>query len=273
MTLTDTEPVQLPTREELLAEFGEADLSVLSLFRFCFVPVGRLGLLKSLTREEDWGAGDTVLLKYLAVHVRLSIEQGRYSFNDEQIVLTAGNLRTQAGVPIYVGLVRNHTSTENPWAMNWVGERPSCSPVPEPPCLGEWDSLDPASEIVLGVDLEDSERLERVPELANAPADLSTAALVGACHWALHRGLATEHRHSGVRSYFLPLYLRSRADLCAAPDLVASAEVQAGRLLIRFVLDPEIAYAPARAVVDRCDLLPAWLRESWRAKSSTEGED
>ena len=82
------------TREELLSDFGEEYLSIQSLFRFCFVPGGRLSFLKELAPEEEWGSNNFVLLKYLAVHVRLAIEQGRYVWNGDQIVLTAGRLST-----------------------------------------------------------------------------------------------------------------------------------------------------------------------------------
>jgi hypothetical protein len=112
------------TREQLLSDFGEEYLSIQSLFQFCFVPGGRLSLLKELTPMEEWGMNNFVLLKYLAVHIRLSIEQGRYVWNGDQIVLTAGRLFSVKGVPLYVGLVRNSTPDENPWVLNWVGERP-----------------------------------------------------------------------------------------------------------------------------------------------------
>ena len=45
MTLTENEPTVRPPREQLMAEFGEADLSVQSPDRFCFVPAGRQELL------------------------------------------------------------------------------------------------------------------------------------------------------------------------------------------------------------------------------------
>ena len=73
---------------KLLADFGEEYLSIPSRFQFCFVPGRRLSLLQDLTVEEEWGANNFVLLKYLAVHVRLALEQGRYVWNGEQIDLT-----------------------------------------------------------------------------------------------------------------------------------------------------------------------------------------
>jgi hypothetical protein len=135
-----------PSREELLADFGDEYLSIQSLFQFCFVPGGRLNLLKELTPAEEWGANNFVLLKYLAVHVRLSIEQGYYVWNGEQIVLSAGRFATPQGAPLYLGLVKNSTPDENPWVMNWIGERPSCAELPQPAELGEWPAPRNASK-------------------------------------------------------------------------------------------------------------------------------
>ena len=156
------------TREELLADFGEDYLSIQSLFQFCFVPGGRLNLLKELTPEEEWGANNFVLLKYLSVHVRLAIEQGRYVWNGDQIVLTAGRLSTAKGVPLYLGLVRNSTPDENPWVLNWVGERPSCTELPEPTDLGAWPELNPRTEVVMACDFDSEERRARMPALGDA---------------------------------------------------------------------------------------------------------
>ena len=260
---TETAASEQATREELLADFGEEYLSIQSLFRFCFVPGGRLNLLKELTPDEEWGVNDFVLLKYLAVHVRLAIEQGRYVWNGEQVVLTAGRLATSKGVPLYLGLVRNSTPDENPWVLNWVGERPSCSALPEPPDLGEWPPLEPGSEVVIACDLDSAERRERIPVVGGAPPVTIAAALTGAVHWALHRGLAVPQIHGGGRGYFAPLFLSSRDDLASAPDAVAPLHVQSGRLIVRTLLDPHVAYSPARAVVERWEQLPPWLLEAW----------
>ncbi|MFT5286055.1 MAG: hypothetical protein ACI8TQ_002223 [Planctomycetota bacterium] len=267
MNSTDLEldPSLRPSREELLAEFGEGDFSVQSLFEFCFVPVGRLSLLKELALDEDWGTGDVVLLKYLARHLRLEIEQGRYVWNEDQIVLRAGDLRSTTGVPIYVGLVRNFTSDENPWAMNWVGDRPRCSERPELAELSIWPELDPAAEIVLGFNVDHGERLMRIPSLAEASSQIQISALIGACHFALHRGLAVPHEHNAAPGYFLPIFLSSCADLSAAPDMVCSVFAHHNQTLIHAVLDPHIAYGPARAVVARSENLPNWLLEAWSA--------
>ncbi len=260
------------TREELLADFGEDHLSIQALFRFCFVPSGRLNLMKEMTLAEEWGVNNFVLLKYLAVHLRIAIEQGRYVWNGDQIVLTAGRLLTRAGAPIYVGIVQNSTPQENPWVLNWVGERPSCPELPEPAELGSWPEIRPSAEILVACDLADPERKVRVPHLAGAPPAVLSAAIVGATHWALHRGLAVRQIHGGGRGYFLPIYLTDRDDICSAPDLVCPVVAQGERLIVRTVLEPHVAYSPARSVVERCEQLPNWLLDAWESASEERAE-
>ncbi|HEX6885064.1 MAG TPA: hypothetical protein VF530_16945 [Planctomycetota bacterium] len=252
-----------PTREQLLADFGEEYLSIQSLFQFCFVPGGRLSLLKELTPIEEWGMNNFVLLKYLAVHVRLAIEQGRYLWNGDQIVLTAGRLFSTKGVPLYVGLVRNSSPDENPWVLNWVGERPSTAELPEPADLGEWPALDVRNEVVIACDLSSEERRAKLGLLADAPIVAQSSALAGAVHWSLHRGLAVRQIHGGGRGYFVPVYLTSREDLTVAPELVAPIQVQSNRLVVRTLLDPHVAYSPARAVVERWEQIASWLLDAW----------
>lgn len=262
-----------PTSAELLADFGEEYLSIQALFQFCFVPGGRLNLLKELTLDEEWGANNFVLLKYLSVHVRLAIEQECYVWNGDQIVLTAGRLTTPAGTPIYLGLVRNSTPDENPWVLNWVGERPSCPELPEPADLGAWPPIDSSREIVVACDLSSGDRRIRVPEIGAAPAVTQISALTGAIHWSLHRGLAVRQIHGGGRGYFVPLFLTSREDLTMAPDLVAPILVQGERLVARTFLDPHVAYSPARAVVERWEQLPPWLLDAWDSVTGSESDE
>lgn len=260
-----------PTREQLLADFGDEYLSIQSLFQFCFVPGGRLSLLKELTPVEEWGMNNFVLLKYLAVHVRLSIEQGRFVWNGDQMVLTAGRLFSTKGVPLYVGLVRNSTPEENPWVLNWVGERPSTAELPEPAHLGEWPMLDARNEVVIACDLGSDDRRAKLGALAEASPVVQSAAIAGAVHWSLHRHLAVRQIHGGGRGYFVPVYLSNRDDLTVSPELVAPIQVQSGRLVVRTLLEPHVAYSPARAVVERWEQLPSWLLDAW--DQATEGND
>jgi hypothetical protein len=258
------------TREQLLSDFGEEYLSIQSLFQFCFVPGGRLSLLKELTPIEEWGMNNFVLLKYLAVHVRLSIEQGRYVWNGDQMVLTAGRLFSLKGVPLYIGLVRNSTPDENPWVLNWVGERPSTAELPEPADLGEWPVLDARNEVVIACDFASEERRAKLGFLAEAPLVVQSSAIAGAVHWALHRNLAVRQIHGGGRGFFVPVYLSNRDDLTIAPELVAPIQVQSNRLVVRTLLDPHVAYSPARAVVERWEQLQSWLLDAW--DQATEGD-
>ena len=269
MTTASSAP---PTREELLAEFGDEYLSIRSLFRFCFVPSGRLALLQELTLEEDWGANDFVLLKYLAVHLRLAIEQGRYVWNGDQAVLTAGRLMTRTGAPIYVGLVENSSPDDSPWVMNWVGERPSCAELPAPPDLGEWPELSPSAEVVVVCELEDQERRLEIPALEGIPTVAKLDAIAGAVSWSLHRGLAARQIHGGGRGYFVPVWFRSRESLEEAPDHVAPLVVQdGGRVVVRTLLEPHVAWPLARCVVERDEQLPGWLLQSWEDVQKGDG--
>ena len=56
-----------------------------------------------------------------------------------------------------------------------------------------------------------------------------------------------------------------------APELVAPVQVQSNRLVVRTLLDPHVAYSPARAVVERWEQIPAWLLDAW--DQATEGND
>lgn len=258
-----------PAASDLLAAFGDEYLSIQSLFQFCFVPGGRVGLLKELAAKEEWGSNNFVLLKYLAIHVRLAIEQERYAWNGEQIVLAAGRLCTPNGNPIYIGLLPNSTPEENPWVMNWVGERPSTQVLPEPGDLGDWPELHPGHEVVIAFEIGGGERRGKRTGI-EGPEATQVAALSGAISWALHRGLAVRQIHGGGRGYFVPVYLTSRADLALAPDFVAPLFVQENRLIVRTLLGPEVAYSPARAVVERWEQLPAWLIDAWEGELEAE---
>jgi len=265
-------PLTRPSTAELVREFGDEYLSIQSLFRFCFVPGGRLSLLKELAVPEDWGDNQFVLLKYLAVQLRLAVEQGRYVWNGDQMVLTAGGLTTPLGGPIYVGLVPNNTPEENPWVLNWVGERPSCPELPEPPNLGEWPPLTPDHEIVIAFDLNPEEPKYVFEGMTEAPLITQVSALTGALHWSLHRNLGVRQIHAGGRGYFLPLYLKERTDLDREPDWVAPVVVQERRILVRTLLSPEVAYTPARAVANRCEELPSWLMDAWLRSQDRESD-
>jgi hypothetical protein len=262
-----------PSREDLLEQFGDEVLSIHSLFQFCFVPAGRLHLLRESMLEEEWGANQYVLIKYLAVHLRLAVEQQRWIWNGDQMVFTAGRLTNRHGAPLYLGLVPNAVpGQETPWVLNWVGDRPSTPELPSPAEFGRWPALDLSKELVLALDRSDESRGPRLPALANLPVPLQTAALTGALHWSLHRGLALRQIHSGGQGYFVPLWLQNRDDLEAVPDCVAPLAAAGPRWIARALLEPANAYAPARATVERADQLPAWLLEAWDRSCSSAAE-
>ena len=69
-------------------------------------------------------------------------------------------------------------------------------------------------------------------------------------------GLAV--RHSAAR--VMDTSRRPLTKLDGAPELVAPIQVQAGRLVVRALIEPRAAYAAARAVVERREELPEWVR-------------
>lgn len=268
-----------PTIAELTAAFGEEELSVQALFRFCYLPAGRLSFLKDLAVPEEWGERDFALLKYLAVHLHLAVTQGRFVWNGSQLVAAAGSLTTPSGAPIYLGISPNAQSEGNPFVVNWVGERPSTPVLPAPADLGSWPELDPGGEVVIACEFENPERRVHLGALDSLPVVTRMSALAGAVSWALHRGLAARQLHSGGPGWFVPVYLTSRADLLDTPDFVAPLMAQESptglRYVVRSLVTAQTAYAPARAVVERSELLPGWLLSAWEdvIEESGEAED
>lgn len=273
-----TQETARPTIEELLAAFGEEELSIQALFKFCYVPAGRLSFLKDLAVPEEWGVRDFALLKYLAVHMHLAIAQGAFVWNGDQLVMSAGLLTTPTGAPIYLGISPNVQPDGNPWVVNWVGERPSTPKLPAPASIGPWPALDTGAEIIVACEFEHPERRVSLPGMDEAPVVARMAAVSGAISWALKRGQAARQIHSAGHGWFVPVYLKSREDLLATPDFVAPLLVQERegetRYIVRSVLSAHNAYAPARAVVERCEQLPGWLLSSWEeaAEEASDGE-
>jgi len=219
--------------------FTEADLRRLR--------TDRLVGIKDVAAPEDWGEDDMVLVKYLALHVPLAIEQGRYVWNGKEIVMRAGHLATAEGAAVYLGLAPAD------WSLAWAAERPNNVEALLPADLGSWPELDPRREVVIACDFQRS-------KFGKLPPVLRVAAVSGAVEWSIRRGLAVRQFHGESRGYFAPVHLTDRA---VAPELVAPVQVQSDRLVVRTLLDLHVAYAPARAVVERVDQLPAWLTE-WR---------
>jgi hypothetical protein len=91
----------------------------------------------------------------------------------------------------------------------------------------------------------------------------AVCALTGAIHWALFRDLAVKQLHCGIPSFFVPIYLESRDDITATPDLIAPIQVLENKLYVRTALEPYMAYPSARIVSTRHDKLPSWLLHAW----------
>ena len=229
--------------------FDGERFSVEALRAFCTLPPGQVGALKDLALHEDWGPEDVALLCHLALHVPLAVEQGRFALDGKQMVLRAGHLATPAGAPLYLGLARPHG---NLWALEWSRTQPSKIVALTPASLGAWPALDAALDVVVAMD--------HVRELEGLPLPMAQAAIAGAVRWSMHRELAVRTLRGDNRGYALPVHLRDRD---GGPDLVAATEVQDERLLVRALMRPRAAYPAARAVVQRRDELPLWLRDAW----------
>jgi len=254
---TSTATSTRPTRTQLLASLRNHDLSVEALLDFCALPPERLSLLKDLAAPEDWGEGEAVLQRYLALHIPLAIGQGRYVWSGSQIAMRAGHLATLEGAALYVGLAKTDGGR---WELSWADERPSVVEALFPADLGPWPELDPRLEVVVAVDPIRSSALAGLGLVAQG------AAVAGAVEWSVRRGLAVRQFRGESRGYFVPVHLTSRE---AAPDLVAPVQVQAERLVVRALIDPRGAYPTARAVVERRDQLPAWMLDAWVVPGAT----
>lgn len=258
-------PSARTTREPSASRPTPDGLSVRSLLDFCAVPRSVLEQLERLAQPEDWGNEGSALMKYLAVHVPLAMEQGRYAWNKDHIVLRAGNLATPEGVPIYLGLMRN-TEPEPVWALTCFGERPATVAELQPPELGPWPELDPGKEVTLGCDLTHDLLRARLGTLAALPPVQQVAVICGAAAWSIRRGLAARQLHGEGRAWFVPVHLTDRK---GAPELVAAIQVQSDRLVIRTLLEPISAYFPARTVAVRREELPEWVLQL-RERSAQE---
>lgn len=250
--------------DHLLAPFeGHRVGEVKGLHSFAFMPGTQLDRLAKLALDENWGHDNFVLTKYLAEHVPLSISQNRMSFFNDQLILTAGSLQTRYGTPVYLVFELSTSSAGAPWALRAVTDRPRAVSLPQPPQLPEWPQLEAGSEVVIAHEhiLEDNE--DRVRFLSQTPRVAQMCAVAGAIQWSIHRGLVIQQLYFGTQSYFVPVYLTSREDITAPPDLVAPVQVQPGYLVARTLLLPHMAYARARVAANRADQLPSWLLRGW----------
>jgi hypothetical protein len=235
-----------------------------SLYKFAFIPPSRMELLAELTLREDWGAGDYALIRYLATHLYRSVQQERWEWNDTQLIMAAGHLTTEYGVPIYLGFVENDAGIENPWVMNWVGTRPACVVRPCQPALetlGEVKGTIVLPRNPLEHISEDLES-EVFASLRTVPTTAALAMFEGAAQWSIAQGLVAPQVFGDVFGVLAPLFLKSRAPN-AAPDAVLPLSVSGDYLFGHTLLSPARAYAAARAAVLRQHRLQPWLRAAW----------
>ncbi|MCY1462507.1 hypothetical protein D9M71_802900 [compost metagenome] len=97
-------------------------------------------------------------------------------------------------------------------------------------------------------------------------------AISGAIQWSLNRSLHLPYWYYGRMNYLVPLYLRDREDITAAPDLVAPIQITNDQILVRTVLEPHMPYSNARVGVKRHDQLPSWMLRTWNDHADAEAE-
>ncbi|WP_370323780.1 DUF3825 domain-containing protein [Euzebya sp.] len=263
-----------PKAEDLLRPFeGYRPGAVQGLKQFSFVPDEVRDRLASLALDEDWGENNFVLVKYLAVQVPLSLQQGRYTWFNNQLTLTAGTLQTRYGTPLYIIFERNERPDAAPWFMRIATDRPMADELPQPANLPDWPDIALNSEIVIAHEHILDDNKSRVAFLEHTPPVAQMCAVAGAIQWSIHRRLYIPQLYWGTTSYFVPVYLTSREDITAAPDLVAPVQVQPGYLVARTLLEPYMSYARARVVAPRADQLPTWLVSAWRDHSQHVSEE
>ena len=97
-----------PNPETLANQFGRGRRGeVQNLHAFAWIPDEKLKMLADVALDEDWGNNHFALEKYLAEHVPLSVEQERYVWYEEELLVTAGALQTRYGTPVYLAFEKN----------------------------------------------------------------------------------------------------------------------------------------------------------------------
>ncbi len=263
-------------RDELLKQLGDpyTNKIVERLFHFAFVPTE---ILESIAREalsQVWGNNNYVLTKYLAVHIAWSIEQGHYTVGNNQFYVTAGHLQTRYGTPFYLVFAKNRNVGREPYCLVTAGSNISAPQLPIPPDIPASPEIPRGAEIVMMHDHILGENADRVPFLSQTPRVAKMCAVASAIQWSMNRNLQLPYWYFGRMSYLVPLYLQSREDITAAPDLIAPIQVNPDSLHVRTVLLPHMPYANARVAVKRYDQLPHWMLSAWadHAERATEAE-
>jgi hypothetical protein len=258
-------------KTELLAALGSAYTNgvVARLRRLAHIPHLQLESLAKAALNENWGADRYVLEKYLAVHVAWSIEQDRYTAGENQLFVTAGNLQTRYGTPLYLVFERNEKAGCQPLYCVHCGSDISAPALPTPPTIPAPPDIPKGVEIVMLHDHILRENADRVPFLSKTPPVSQMCAVSGAIQWSLNRGLQLPYWYYGNMNYLVPLYMQSRENITLAPDLIAPIQVTADALMVRTVLLPHMPYANARVSVKRHDQLPHWMLDAWNSDANS----
>ena len=254
-------------QEQLLHELGDQRTNrVMEQFsRFALLPDSVIDQLASQALSEIWGRGNFALKKYLGVQVPWSIQQGLWTSNDTQFYVTAGNLQTRYGTPLYLAFERNRNPAATaPYVLVFAGTNISAPSLPTAPEIPPAPQIPCGGEIVMMHDHILGENAGRVSMLGQTPKVAQMCAVSGSIQWSINRGLALPYWYFGKMDLLVPLYLRTREDITLAPDLVAPVQVNRDNLLVRTVLPPEAPYANARVAVTRGDRLPHWMLDTWK---------
>lgn len=232
--------------------------------KLAIIPQNILDSTASIALSETWGDNNYALRKYLSVQIPWSIQQGKFSINNNQLIVTAGNIQTRYGTPIYLAFEENTNQGNSKLYCKYSGYNISAPDLPNPPSIPDFPEIHIYQEIIMMHDHMIRDNYDRVEFLQNTPEVAQMCALSGAIQWSLNRGLQLPYWYFGRMGYLVPLYLNSREDISQAPDLIAPIQVGDGRILVRTILLPYMAYANARISVPRHDKLPPWMIAAWK---------
>jgi hypothetical protein len=262
----------MTTKDELLEQLGNGYTNkvVDRLHQLIYIHDGFLQKLAKDALTEDWGTDYFALEKYLAVQIPWSIEQGLFTTSGNQWYVSAGNLQTRYGTPLYIVLERNAYASKPPWTVKAIGSQISAPQLPTAPVIPIGPEIPRGAEIVMMHDHILGDNTNRVPFLRDTPPVAQMCAISGAIQWSLNRNLHLPYWYYGQMQYVIPLYLQSRENIAQMPDLIAPIQINNDSLLVRTILAPHMPYGNARVSVHRHDQLPPWLIDTWKEHSSTQ---
>ncbi|MEO1829546.1 MAG: hypothetical protein ABGX82_12090 [Pseudomonas sp.] len=124
--------------EKLQSDLGNGFTNqvVQRLHKFAFIPRPIVESLAEQALSENWGNNYHALEKYMAVHVAWSVEQGKVTFSEDQFYVSAGNLQTRYGTPLYLVFVANDDPRRSPWKLIKAGAQIRAPQLPTPPTIG-----------------------------------------------------------------------------------------------------------------------------------------